>query len=238
MMKVIPDRYNGVTVDINTLPNTRAEFEREIVELLKSFKDKKLLWINIPIENTDYIPVLTGFDFEFHHCSKKSLMLVKQLQQECTIPSAATHTVGVGAVVQNGDQILVVKDRFSSGYKLPGGYIESNESIKEAIKREVVEETGIMIEFESIANIGHFMNGQFGEASLYFVCTAKATNKKITIYDSSEILEAKWIDLDIFLNSTDTNSFNKSVVKTVFENKDLKLTDQAISLRVRGEVFS
>jgi len=63
-------------------------------------------------------------------------------------------------------------------------------------------------------------------------------NKKIIIYDSSEIIEAKWIDIDEFLNSSETNNYNKSVVRIVLSNEDLKLTDQAISLRVSGEVFS
>ncbi|MCP4704738.1 MAG: NUDIX domain-containing protein, partial [candidate division Zixibacteria bacterium] len=215
-----------------------AEFEREIVELIESLSNKKLLWVNIPIKNADFIPVLTNLDFEFHHCSNNSLMLVKKLLQESTIPSAKTHAVGVGAIVWNGNQLLVVKDRISSGYKLPGGYIDANETIKDALKREVIEETGIKVEFESIANIGHFMNGQFGEPNLYLVCTAKATTVKITIYDSSEIIEARWIDIDEFLNSTKTNSYNKNVVRTVLANKDLKLTEQSISLRVRGEVFS
>jgi len=237
-MRVITNRYDGVTVDIDTLPSSSAELEREIVEFIESFNNKKLFWIKIPIENADFIPVLTNLDFEFHHCSSDSLMLVKKLSQESTIPLAETHAVGVGAIVCNGDQLLVVKDRIANGYKLPGGYIDTNETIKDALRREVFEETGVKVEFESIANIGHFMNGQFGEPNLYLVCTAKATTKKIIIYDSSEIIEAKWIDINEFLNSSETNNYNKSVVRTVLANEDLKLTDQAISLRVSGEVFS
>ncbi len=105
------------------------------------------------------------------------------------------------------------------------------------MKREVFEETGVKVEFESIVNIGHFIEGQFGEPSLYLVCTAKPITKEISIYDSLEIIEARWIDAEQFLDSVGINNYNKSVVKTVFENGDSKLTDQAISLSVRGEVF-
>lgn len=87
-------------------------------------------------------------------------------------------------------------------------------------------------------NIGHFRNGQFGESNLYFVCTAKAITKEISVNDSSEILEARWIDLEEFLNAKDVNNYNRSVVVAAVNNKDLKLTDQPVKLRISGgEVF-
>lgn len=132
----------------------------------------------------------------------------------------------------------MIKDKFSIGYKLPGGNIDKNESIKDALKREVYEETGVDIEFESIVNLGHFRNGQFGEANLYIVCTAKAFDKDIFINDSAEIAEAKWMDIEEFLNSNDVNIYNKSVVQAAINNSDLKLTDRQIALKVKGgEIF-
>jgi 8-oxo-dGTP diphosphatase len=196
------------------------------------------LWVNIPIEKSDFIPILTNQGFEFHHCNEQSLTLVKKLAPDSMIPTSKNYIVGVGAIVVSEGRLLVVKDKFSKGYKLPGGHIDKNESIKEAVKREVDEETGITIEFESIMNIGHFKNGQFGESNLYFVCTAKPLTKKISINDSSEIVEARWLNIDEFLNSEDVNNYNKSVVKAAIQNKELKLTDQQIKLRVSGgEVF-
>lgn len=238
MIKTIENRYAGITVEDSSLPNTKEQFYKEMIQLIESLKDKKLLWVKIPIEKSDFIPILTKLGFDFHHCNEKSLMLVKQLIESTIIPTAKNYTVGVGAIVRNGDQLLVVKDRFSKGYKLPGGHIENNETIKDALKREVFEETGIKVEFESIMNIGHFTKGQFEESNLYLVCTAKALTKEITIYDSLEIIEAKWIDVDVFLNSADTNNYNKNIVKASIKNKDKKLTERAIKLKVSGgEVF-
>jgi len=58
------------------------------------------------------------------------------------------------------------------------------------------------------------------------------------IYDSSEITEARWIAPEDFLNSENTNNYNKSVVAAAISNKELKLTEQHIKLRVAdGEVF-
>lgn len=238
MIKTINNMYNGTVVDNATLPDNKDKFKEEIIRIIDSLKNKELLWIKIPIEKSDFISILTNLDFEFHHCDERNLMLIKKLRQDIFIPTTKNFIVGVGAIVLSNRKLLAVKDRYSSGHKLPGGHIDKNETIKDALKREVFEETGIGIEFESIVNIGHFRNGQFGESNLYIVCTAKALTKEITINDSSEIAEAIWIDPVEFLKSDDVNTYNKSIVKAAMDNKELKLIEQKIKLRVPdGEVF-
>jgi 8-oxo-dGTP diphosphatase len=229
-MEIKYEIYDGVIIDNTTLPFKKEDFKNEIVRLIESSKTKKLIWISIPIEKSNFIPILTNLDFEFHHCDEKNLILIKKIALNSVVPTTKNFIVGVGAIVISEGQLLVIKDRFSTGYKLPGGHIDKNESIKNAVKREVYEETGINIEFESIVNIGHFRNGQFGESNLYIVCTAKAFSKNIVINDSSEIAEARWIAPEDFLKSEDVNSYNKSVVEAAINNKELKLTEQKIKL--------
>ena len=237
-MRTDQNRYNGVTVDETTLPNSKVQFKHEMVELIAALENKQLLWVKIPIEKSDFIPILTALDFKFHHCDAKSLMLVKKLLPYSEVPTAVNYTVGVGAIVRQQNKLLVVKDRFSVGYKLPGGYIDNNEPLKEALKREVFEETGVKVEFESIVNLGHFTQSQFNASNLYVVCTAKALTSKITIHDATEIVDAKWISVEEFIHSEHTNNYNKSVVKATLENKHLKLTEKAIKLTISGsEVF-
>ncbi len=238
MIKVIEDKYDGIIIENVTQFETADDFNKEIKLLIDSSKNKKLLWAKIPIEKSEFIPVLTNLGFEYHHCDEKSLMLVKKLIQESIIPTTPNYIAGVGAMVLKNGKLLVIKDRFSAGYRLPGGHIEKNESIKDALKREVYEETGISVEFESIMSIGHFKNGQFGESNLYMVCTAKASTDDITINDLSEIIDAKWIKFEDFLNSEDVNNYNKSMVTKAINNKEVKLEEQPIKLRVaNGEVF-
>jgi 8-oxo-dGTP diphosphatase len=238
MIKVYDNKYDGVLVDNATLPENKAEFEDEIKQLIEKIKNKKLLWIKIPIEKSTFIPILTNLDFEFHHCDEKSIMLLKKMSPDAIVPTTKNYIVGVGAIVFHDGRLLVIKDKFSKGYKLPGGHIDKNESLKKALQREVYEETGIIIEFESIVNIGHFLNGQFGESNLYIVCTAKALSNEISIKDNSEISETRWMDPVDFLTSIDVNVYNKSVVEAAINNKDLKLVERQIKLRVPdGEVF-
>ncbi len=237
-MKLIEDRYQGITIDPDSLPESTNEFQKEISTLIHNLNGSKLLWVKIPIEKSDFIPVLTKLNFQFHHCKEDYLMLVKTLVENPIVPTAKNYTVGVGAIIRDENNLLVVKDKFNAGYKLPGGHVDNNEPLKEALKREVFEETGIHAEFESILNLGHFTKGQFGESIIYIVCTAKALTKEISIYDDSEIIEAKWIDVEEFLILDDTNAYNKNVVLASIKNKDLKLTEQPIKLTVSGaEVF-
>jgi len=237
-MKIFENRYNGATVDVTSLPNTVDEFEKELHKLLASENKWELFWVKVPIEKSEFIPVLTQKGFKFHHTNEKSLMLVKKLKENAIIPTPKNYTVGVGAIVRRENTLLVVKDKFTNGYKLPGGHIDKKESIKNALQREVFEETGIQIELESISNLGHFTEGQFGESVMYVVCTAKAKTTDITIYDASEIIEARWLDIDEFLQAEDTNLYNRSVVLAAIENRELKLTHHPMRLRVSGsEVF-
>ncbi|KZL03322.1 MULTISPECIES: NUDIX hydrolase [unclassified Pseudovibrio] len=50
-----------------------------------------------------------------------------------------------GLVIQEGE-ILLVKERCDARWTLPGGWCEVNESPKEAIEKEVFEETGLKVQ--------------------------------------------------------------------------------------------
>lgn len=57
-------------------------------------------------------------------------------------------SVGVfAAIFDDNNRILCVKIKYGSGnWTLPGGHLEENESPFEGVKREVLEETGYIIE--------------------------------------------------------------------------------------------
>ena len=237
-MKISENRYKGIVIELSNYHEESNVFRNEIVKLVHTSSGKELLWVKIPIEKSEYIPILTKLNFEFHHCDERNLMLIKKLKSTSFVPTTKNYIVGVGAIVMHNNRLLVIKDRLNAGYKLPGGHIDKNESIKDALKREVEEETGVHIEFESILNLGHFRNGQFGESNLYIVCTGKALTEEININDTSEIIEAKWISIEAFMNDAEVNDYNKSVVRAAINNAELKLKEQKIKLRVTtGEVF-
>ena len=58
-----------------------------------------------------------------------------------------THIVAVDGIIENDrGEILLVKNRDKQVYTVPGGQVEVGENLIDALKREVMEETGARIE--------------------------------------------------------------------------------------------
>src|SRR3989304_272920 len=56
--------------------------------------------------------------------------------------------IGVGAIIFNGDQVLLAKRGQEPGkglWTLPGGVVELGECLEEAVKREILEELSVEI---------------------------------------------------------------------------------------------
>ncbi|WP_306359498.1 NUDIX domain-containing protein [Nocardia sp. CC227C] len=64
-----------------------------------------------------------------------------------TDPGAPTATprVAAGVVVVNGTAVLLVRPTYKDHWDIPGGYVESGESPRDACRREVAEELGLAI---------------------------------------------------------------------------------------------
>lgn len=227
--KCILDPYNGITIDPKSMPTTINEFKSQLSNLIDiSTKNKRrLIWITIDILKSELIPIAVSFGFEFHTCEKDYVFMVKPLVENAIIPTAANHTSGVGIVVINEkNELLVVLEKISrAGYKLPGGHIDNGELISNAAVRETYEETGIKVEFESILSLGHFYPHQFNQSNLYILCLAKALSSQIEIQDTNEILDAKWVDVYEYLEDENVIEYNKIIVSTALNLKGFELHD-------------
>ena len=65
----------------------------------------------------------------------------------CSYVDWGNFSLGVGGVVWHNDKVLLVKRGHNPGkgmWTIPGGYVDQEESIGEAVKREILEETGII----------------------------------------------------------------------------------------------
>ena len=71
-------------------------------------------------------------------------------------PYPERPVVGVGAVVLDGDRVLLVKRGnapLKGHWSLPGGAVEIGETLEQAVAREVLEETGIAIDVGPIVEV-------------------------------------------------------------------------------------
>lgn len=77
------------------------------------------------------------------------------------------HSVSVGAVVTDDDgRVLVVQRRDNGKWQLPGGVLELDESIYQGLRREVLEETGVVVEPERLTGV--YKNIRLGVVALVF----------------------------------------------------------------------
>jgi ADP-ribose pyrophosphatase YjhB (NUDIX family) len=115
------------------------------------------------------------------------------------------HIVSVSGLIENYEGKILMLLSPDRGWEIPGGQVEEGESLIDALKREVKEETGIDIEVgklktvysnitkrvqpDGINSIGSIINFGF---------TGKATSGELTT--SEESLEVAWVDREKVLD--------------------------------------
>jgi 8-oxo-dGTP diphosphatase len=81
--------------------------------------------------------------------------------------------LGVGALIFDGTRILLVergKEPLKGYWSLPGGILETGEKLEEAIRREVLEETGLEVEPLSLFEVfERIMPDPDGRAEYHYV---------------------------------------------------------------------
>jgi 8-oxo-dGTP diphosphatase len=85
----------------------------------------------------------------------------------------ARPIVGVGALIFDGDRILMAqrgKEPLKGSWSLPGGAVEVGETLEQAVRREVREETNLEIEPEAIFEVfERIMRDAGGRAEYHYV---------------------------------------------------------------------
>ena len=107
--------------------------------------------------------------------------------------------IGVGAIIFNsaGYVLLIKRDkapRFGL-WSIPGGKQEAGESLKNACKREVFEETGLNIDVKNIIAVVERRVEAFHYVVIDFFATI-ADDAHETPIAQSDVSEAKWISVN------------------------------------------
>lgn len=101
---------------------------------------------------------------EFIYCplcaaKLERVLIERTLRQKCPHCDYihwGEYSVGVGGILLQGGKGLFVQRALNPGrgrWTIPGGYVEQNEKIAEAVVREVREETGLLTEPVSIVAV-------------------------------------------------------------------------------------
>ena len=83
-----------------------------------------------------------------------------------------SYSIGVGGVVLCNDKVLLVRRKKGSRageWAIPGGFVEYGETIDVAVKREVLEETGIEAKVQGLVAVRNRVIKSGLENSAYFI---------------------------------------------------------------------
>lgn len=97
------------------------------------------------------------------------------------------NRVVIGIVCKDGKVIMVRKHGYND-WIFPGGHVELDETAEEAVKREVKEETGLVVEI--LQELGSRVHPLSGVQISYYFC--KYITGELKILDSKEIAEVKF----------------------------------------------
>lgn len=236
------DAFNGIIVDHDSLPTVVEKFSEGLDALLIycAQQKKAVIWMTLPIQLSHLVGVATERGFIFHNCLANEVTLIRKSKVSDFAPYVPTHSLGAGGFVQNTDgEILVIREKGGETYKLPGGHIELGESVEEAVIREVLEETGVITEFQGLLGLASTHPYRFGKSNIYIVCRLTPLSSDIAIQDTDEIEDAKWIKPADFLTDPNNSKFNKYLVKSLLSKEGLAKADIDLSQfsKRKHEVF-
>jgi 8-oxo-dGTP diphosphatase len=219
ILEATANAFGGIVADPGALPSDLAEFRSRLAYSLKAWAEGgyKVVWLELPIERSAFIPIAVEAGFAFHHSGQDYLMLTHRLVPGSFIPPYASHYIGAGGVVVNErNELLVVWERVHRRnqrryYKLPGGALKQGEHLVDGVIREIYEETGIRTQFEYLVCFRHWHGYRFGKSDIYFVSRLSPLNHEIEPQEE-EIQECLWMPVQEYLDSEYVGVFNRRIV--------------------------
>jgi len=211
------------------LTDCAEPFDRRLEYSLESWRSAghNLVWLEIPASKASLIAIAVESGFIFHHADESGVMMTYQLVDNAYFPPYATHYIGVGGVVLNqAESLLVVSERYrrrdrGPSYKLPGGALHPDEHLVNGVIREVREETGVQTKFESVVCFRHWHDYRFGKSDIYFVCRLSPLSESIS-RQVEEIDECLWMPVREYLAADNVSPFNKRIVRAAMDSKGME----------------
>ena len=107
------------------------------------------------------------------------------------------YNIGVGGAVVRDHQLLLVRRASRHGrgnWQLPGGFIEPDETIEQAVVREVEEEAGVICEVEAVLGLRSRYDPESGNG-MYVILLLRPVRGE-PIADGREVDHAAYFSLD------------------------------------------
>ncbi|MGQ9720824.1 MAG: NUDIX hydrolase [Candidatus Jordarchaeum sp.] len=127
--------------------------------------------------------------------------------------------LGVGSVIVSDGKVVLIRRGSDPDYGLwsiPGGLVEEGESLREAVARETLEETGIVVEVkEPLEILDRIVYDEGGQVKYHFVIIDyRADPIEGVLKESSDAIEARYVKLEDLKNYEITETV-KNLLRSV-----------------------
>ena len=130
-------------------------------------------------------------------------------------PQQNTYTQSVTGIVIRDHKVLLARHTYGVGKNrliVPGGYLEPGETPQEALRREYLEETSIVVEPKQVIGI------RFNQKDWYVAFAAEYVSGTASS-DYDENSEVIWLDIDEALIRDDVPDLTKKLIRCALKSE-------------------
>lgn len=128
-------------------------------------------------------------------------------------------------MLKDGKVLLVRRlfDPFKGKWTLPSGYVEKDEAIDEAVKREVLEESGIRTEIEGVVGVRNRVSP--GDNNLLIVFRLTPVSEE-PVPDGFEVDRAEFVSIEQALASEDVIPIARLALRGIVDHPEYLLVQK------------
>lgn len=144
------------------------------------------------------------------------------------------YTKSVTGIVIKDGKVLLARHTYGAGKNMlvvPGGYVDFGEAPEDAVKREYLEETKIVVEPKEIIGI------RFNMHDWYVAFRAEYISGE-AITDGDENSEVIWLDVNEALERDDVANLTKELIRRATCSKGFLVLDETYKEREKYAPYS